>query len=121
MSDEDLVYLQLKTRTERVDVNPEQSRRIREWNKLDSAIYDHFYGVFNEKIKAFGTDRMAKEVINLRNGIARVKQECVEVTLALAPTVTLTFSRARVSTRNVNTAGSCATSFAKAPPKCVEK
>lgn len=78
MSDEDLVYLQLKTRTERVDVNPEQSRRIREWNKLDSAIYDHFYGVFNEKIKAFGTDRMAKEVINLRNGIARVKQECVE-------------------------------------------
>lgn len=79
MSDEDLVYLQLKTRTERVDVNPEMSRRIRNWNKLDSAIYDHFYAVFNDKIKEFGTDRMAREVINLRNGIARVKQECVEV------------------------------------------
>ena len=79
MSDEDLVYLQLKTRTERTEVNPELAARIRKWNKLDSAIYDHFYKVFNEKIKEFGTDRMAKEVIQLHNGIARVKQECVEV------------------------------------------
>ena len=79
MSDEDLVYLQLKTRTERTEVNPELASRIRKWNKLDSAIYDHFYQVFNEKIKEFGTDRMAKEVIQLHNGIARVKQECVEV------------------------------------------
>jgi len=78
MSDEDLVYLQLKTRTERTEVNPELAARIRKWNKLDSAIYDHFYKVFNEKIKEFGTDRMAKEVIQLHNGIARVKQECVE-------------------------------------------
>jgi hypothetical protein len=79
MSDEDLVYLQLKTRTERTEPDQDLSRRIRSWNKLDSAIYDHFYNVFNDRIKAYGTDRMAREVINLRHGIAKVKAECIEV------------------------------------------
>lgn len=78
MSDEDLVYLQLKTRTERTEPDQDLSRRIRSWNKLDSAIYDHFYNVFNDRIKAYGTDRMAREVINLRHGIAKVKAECIE-------------------------------------------
>ena len=79
MTDEDLVYLQLKTRTERVAVDPVLSEKIRSWNKLDTAIYDHFLAVFNEKIKAFGTTRMAQEVMKLRRNIAAVKQQCVEV------------------------------------------
>jgi hypothetical protein len=79
MTDEDLVYLQLKTRTERVAVDPVLSQKIRSWNKLDTAIYDHFLAVFNEKIKAFGTTRMAQEVMELRRNIASVKQQCVEV------------------------------------------
>ncbi|CBY18636.1 unnamed protein product [Oikopleura dioica] len=78
MTDEDLVYLQLKTRTERVAVDPVLSEKIRSWNKLDTAIYDHFLAVFNEKIKAFGTTRMAQEVMKLRRNIAAVKQQCVE-------------------------------------------
>ena len=119
MSDEDLVYLQLKTRTERTEVNPELAARIRKWNKLDSAIYDHFYKVFNEKIKEFGTDRMAKEVIQLHNGIARVKQECVEVKLKIVNINTIEILRPLILSGSI--AGSCEMCYEKELRKIAER
>merc|ERR1711892_408525 len=80
MSFDDLIYLQLKMRSERVDVKPDLARRIRQWNKLDSAIYDHFLKRFNERIAAFGTDKMANEVLTLRRKLQNIRDECVAVT-----------------------------------------
>ena len=79
MSFDDLIYLQLKMRSERADVSPDLARRIRSWNKLDSAIYDHFLKRFNERISTFGTDKMAKEVLTLRQKLTETRDECVAV------------------------------------------
>ena len=79
MSFDDLIYLQLKRRSERVEVKDDLAKRIRNWNKLDSAIYDHFLKRFNEKIAAFGTDKMAREVLTLRQKLDNVRDECVAV------------------------------------------
>ena len=91
MSFDDLIYLQLKMRSERVDVKPDLARRIRQWNKLDSAIYDHFLKRFNERIAAFGTDKMANEVLTLRRKLQNIRDECVAVN-----------TRSNFSTQNLN-------------------
>ena len=87
MSFDDLIYLQLKRRSERVEVKDDLAKRIRNWNKLDSAIYDHFLKRFNEKIAAFGTDKMAREVLTLRQKLDNVRDECVAVRICCDLTV----------------------------------
>ena len=38
---------------------------------------------FNEKIKAFGTDKMAQEVHTLRQKLAATRDECVQVSTGM--------------------------------------
>ena len=38
---------------------------IKTWNRLDSALYEHFLGKLEDKIKAYGREEMARDVETL--------------------------------------------------------
>lgn len=46
-------------------MSPEYQDKIKNWNKLDTALYEHFNAVLDEKVKAFGKEKMQAEIEQL--------------------------------------------------------
>jgi len=46
-------------------MSPEYQDKIKNWNKLDTALYEHFNALLDEKIKAFGKEKMQAEIEEL--------------------------------------------------------
>lgn len=46
-------------------MSPEYQDKIKKWNKLDTALYEHFNALLDEKVKAFGKEKMQAEIEEL--------------------------------------------------------
>lgn len=80
MSDEDVIYLALKVRreTQSTELTTDEAKKIREWNSLDTALYDHFEKKLDMAIEKYGRDRMSLEVNKLRAELRDVEEKCVD-------------------------------------------
>jgi len=80
MDVEDVAYLRLKVRKEsdRKSMSPEYQDKIKNWNKLDTALYDHFNALLDEKIKAFGKEKMQAEIEELNEKVEQLNTKCIE-------------------------------------------
>ena len=74
MSIDDLKSLKLKVRkdADRTSLDAAHQTMIRNWNKLDSALYDHFLEVHNKKVDEYGREKMATE-LKLLEGKVEIK------------------------------------------------
>lgn len=77
---EDVVYLKLKVRKEndRKSLDARLQNAIRTWNKLDSALYDHFFKILDQKIEKFGRTKMQSEIAQLNQRIEYWNSKCIE-------------------------------------------
>nr|XP_005994185.1 PREDICTED: galactosylceramide sulfotransferase-like [Latimeria chalumnae] len=77
---EDIIYLKLNARQKEdvVSISKDQAAKIRTWNLLDVALYNHFRKKLQNKIEHYGTQRMEQEVRTLRGLIAEVTQQCIQ-------------------------------------------
>jgi len=66
------------------DVEPVQARKIREWNSLDTALYDHFEKKLDVAIEKYGRSRMQSEVAKLRSQLREVEEKCVDVSIEIS-------------------------------------
>ncbi|XP_047495403.1 galactosylceramide sulfotransferase-like [Penaeus chinensis] len=75
---EDVVYVKAKIRNPsyRPKVSEAVKDRLRELNSQDVILYKFFSEVFEEKVKAFGEERMRMEVEDLRQTNARLLKDC---------------------------------------------
>lgn len=75
---EDVVYLKAKIRkpTYRAKLSEAQKERLRQLNRQDVILYKFFREIFEEKVKAFGEERMQREVEELRQANARLIDDC---------------------------------------------
>jgi hypothetical protein len=46
-------------------MSPDYQDKIKNWNKLDTALYEHFNALLDEKVKAFGKEKMQAEIEQL--------------------------------------------------------
>jgi len=59
-------------------LDPEKAKKIREWNALDTALYDHFEKKLDMAVERYGRDRMSEQVNNLRAQLREVEEKCVD-------------------------------------------
>merc|ERR1711979_118562 len=80
MSEDDIIYLALKVRreTQSTELTTDEARKIREWNALDTALYDHFEKKLDLSIELYGRSRMQSEVAKLRSQLREVEEKCVD-------------------------------------------
>ena len=73
-------HLHLNSRVESDVKLPDQKIRddIRQWNKLDTAIYNHFNKTFWKKVKKYGSEKMRKETEELRELNAKLQNMCID-------------------------------------------
>ncbi|XP_069972077.1 galactose-3-O-sulfotransferase 3 [Penaeus vannamei] len=75
---EDVVYLKAKIRkpTYRAKLSEAQKERLRQLNRQDVILYKFFRAIFEERVKAFGEERMQREVEELRHANAQLTKDC---------------------------------------------
>ena len=61
-------------------LSPRASKIIRSLNMADQLIYNHFYNKLNQMIEAFGMEKMAREVDELRRKRSTLYAKCVQST-----------------------------------------
>uniref|UniRef100_H2Z1W9 Galactosylceramide sulfotransferase n=1 Tax=Ciona savignyi TaxID=51511 RepID=H2Z1W9_CIOSA len=77
----DLISLKLNARkTSSKDQEPELREKIRNWNKADTYLFDHFNATLWRKVDAFGRQKMAQEIAELKQMNSEFFRECVNVT-----------------------------------------
>ena len=71
MTLDDIKSLKLKVRkdADRSDLDPAHQTMIRQWNKLDSALYDHFLKVHNQMVDQYGREKMAADLKQLEGSL----------------------------------------------------
>nr|XP_006820270.1 PREDICTED: galactosylceramide sulfotransferase-like [Saccoglossus kowalevskii] len=76
----DITYFELNRReTQSVHkLSDSLTNRIREWNKGDVALYQHFKQIFWKKVRNFGEKKMKTEIENLRDKNLVVRQRCLQ-------------------------------------------
>ncbi|KAL4609690.1 galactosylceramide sulfotransferase-like [Arapaima gigas] len=77
---EDLLFFRLNMRrgSSVSQLTPQQKMRAREWNAVDWRLYCYFNTTFWAKVEAYGKDRMARDVAELRQRNAAMAAICVE-------------------------------------------
>lgn len=77
---EDVAYVKFKMRTEEAKstITPQLSDRIRNWNKADVALYDHFNKTFWRKVEAYGYDKLQTDLVTLKDEIKKAENQCIE-------------------------------------------
>lgn len=75
---EDVAYVEARVRrpTYRTELSEAQKDRLRQLNRQDVILYKFFREIFEEKVKAFGEERMQREVEELRHANARLIDDC---------------------------------------------
>ncbi|XP_076809535.1 galactose-3-O-sulfotransferase 2-like [Clavelina lepadiformis] len=75
----DMVYLPLNARSDKTSNLTDSLRtKIKNWNKLDSAIYDTFNKTFWKKVHAYGREKMYSEIKELKKLNQQLLAECVD-------------------------------------------
>ncbi|MBN3275547.1 G3ST2 sulfotransferase, partial [Polyodon spathula] len=76
---DDVVSFPLNSRSgeAKARLSPDQLRRLREWNALDWFLYSSFNQTFWERVEAFGRDRMARELEELRERRRELQGLCL--------------------------------------------
>ncbi len=74
----DVTYLKsnVQLSSKRSSVSEDALAKLREWLSADYALYGHFARVFQEKVDAFGADRMLSEVRSLRGANEELVSAC---------------------------------------------
>jgi galactose-3-O-sulfotransferase 2 len=74
-----LTSLKLNAQSERTksQVSNEGRRRLKQWLSADYKLYQHFNMKFDEKVKQFGLDKMAKEKIKIEKINQDAEEMCV--------------------------------------------
>lgn len=77
---DDIVYLPLKVRTDndRKKISADTAAKIKQWNRLDTAIYEYFAQRFEQMTVEYGKDKLAREVEILKEKLKDVEARCVE-------------------------------------------
>lgn len=75
----DMVALKVNSRYSayKEKLSNETRQQILDLNSADRQLYEHFVKVFDDKVKAFGADRMAEEVDELRAAQKEYYERCV--------------------------------------------
>jgi len=55
-----------------------QCDRIEELNRMDTAVYKHFFQKFDEMVENFGVEKMKKEVEKLKSMNKQVSEKCFD-------------------------------------------
>lgn len=77
---DDLLFFKLNARKGSTvsKLTPELRARALEWNAIDWKLYQHFNQTFWKKVNAYGRQRMAKDVAELRKRNAEMASICIE-------------------------------------------
>uniref|UniRef100_H3ALZ5 Galactose-3-O-sulfotransferase 3 n=1 Tax=Latimeria chalumnae TaxID=7897 RepID=H3ALZ5_LATCH len=75
---EDILYIKLNMRSEesKLNITSDIPRKVREWNALDTKLYDHFNATLWKKLYKFGVDCVGKEVQLLRQAQKKLVENC---------------------------------------------
>ncbi|XP_035036910.2 galactosylceramide sulfotransferase [Hippoglossus stenolepis] len=76
----DLLFFKLNSRKETTvsKLTPELRAKALQWNSIDWELYKHFNLTFWKKVDAYGRERMAKDVAELRMRNAEMVKICIE-------------------------------------------
>ena len=76
----DVRHLHLNSRVSSQIKIPDSKTRnyIRNWNKLDTALFDHFNRTFWKRVSAYGKEKMAKEIEELNNLNSKLQEMCID-------------------------------------------
>lgn len=61
-----------------IQVNPELSKKILDWNHADHQLYDYFNKTFWQRVEAFGVDKMNSELEAFRAEQKAAETECIQ-------------------------------------------
>lgn len=75
---DDVVTFKLNIRGSSRPLQPEEVKKLREWNALDWYLYDYFNSTFWEKVERFGKEKMDNEVSRLRQRRQQLAELCLE-------------------------------------------
>ena len=77
---DDLLFFKLNARMDSTvsKMTPELRAKALEWNTADWKLYRHFNATFWRKVDAYGRERMARHVANLRQRNAEMVGVCIE-------------------------------------------
>lgn len=80
MKFDDITSLKLKVRRngDRTSLDAKHEAAIRKWNKLDSALYDHFLTKLNDKIIKYGEEKMLEDLKTLQEQNEAHQKKCVD-------------------------------------------
>jgi len=73
-----ILQRQMRDKIVTVIDDPEKAKKIREWNALDTALYDHFEKKLDLAVERYGRERMAIKVNQLRTQLRSVEEKCVD-------------------------------------------
>ena len=63
---DDLIYLKLNVQKgQKSSLSTKAEEKLRKWLTADQMLYDHFKGLFLQKIKSFGQEKMNTELSKL--------------------------------------------------------
>ncbi|XP_023268454.1 galactosylceramide sulfotransferase-like isoform X1 [Seriola lalandi dorsalis] len=77
---DDILFFKLNSRKESTvsKMSPELRAKALQWNGVDWKLYKHFNLTLWEKVEAYGRERMAKDVAELRRRNAEMVEICIE-------------------------------------------
>lgn len=77
---DDLLFFKLNARegSKVSKLSPELRAKALEWNAIDWKLYQHFNKTFWEKVNAYGRQRMADDVAELRRRNTKMASVCIE-------------------------------------------
>ena len=69
---DDLIYLKLNVQKgQKSSLSTKAEEKLRKWLSADQMLYDHFKGLFLQKIKSFGQEQMNTELSKLNRSIGK--------------------------------------------------
>lgn len=76
---DDVAYLSINARkeNEKANITDETKSLLYSLNKPDVKLYDFFAKIFDRKVKAFGEEKMQKELLELRDANDKMEKRCV--------------------------------------------
>ena len=75
----DIQHLRMNSRiSSSIKVDDAMRKKIRKWNKIDSALFDHFNKTFWKKVEAYGHDKMNYHLEQLRQMNDDLADKCIE-------------------------------------------
>lgn len=77
---EDILYVKFKMRTDeaKTAVSPDLADKIRQWNRADYIMYDHYNRTLWKRAEEYGLDRLKNDVAELQLRLKKAEKTCIE-------------------------------------------